>query len=470
MNLEEFRKHAHEAVDWIADYFENIEQHPVKSQVQPKVIYDKIPANPPQKPEPFGKLMEDLNDTILPGITHWQHPHFHAYFPANNSFPSIIAEMLTAGIGAQCMVWETSPAAAELEERMMGWLKNLMLLPEDWSGVIHDTASTATLTAIISAREKISSFSVNQKGFEGQIYRVYCSSETHSSIEKGAKIAGIGKENVVKIPVDENLAMIPEKLDEAIAEDLQKGYLPCCVVSALGTTGTLAFDPTEDIASVCLKHNVWLHVDAAYAGSALILPEVEWMRKGLKRADSFVFNPHKWLFTNFDCSVYFVKDQETLIRSFEILPEYLKTKTRGTVNDYRDWGIQLGRRFRALKLWFVMRTYGTDKMQETLRNHIQWTEWLEQKIVEHDTMEIITPRQLNVVVFRYFPKNMDLSTLNELNENILQSLNNSGKVYLSHTKVHGKYAIRVVLGQTYLEERHVKELWEFLNNQLSVSK
>jgi len=463
MNPEEFRKHAHTAVDWIADYFEKLESLPVKSQVKPNEIYDRIPASAPEKPEPMESMMKDLDNIILPGITHWQHPHFHAYFPANNSFPSIIAEMITAGIGAQCMVWETSPAAAELEQRTMEWLRELMQLPKNWTGVIHDTASTATLTAILTAREKVTNFSVNQKGFDGKKFRVYCSSETHSSIEKGAKIAGIGKENVVKVAVDDKLAMIPEELDKAISEDISNGYIPCCVVAALGTTGTLAFDPTEAIGQICKKHNVWLHVDAAYAGSALILPEMDWMRKGLEHADSFVFNPHKWLFTNFDVSVYFVRDPDALIQTFEILPEYLKTKTRGQVNDYRDWGIQLGRRFRALKLWFVMRSFGAENMRNILRQHLHWTEWMEKQINDHPQMETVVPRALNVIVFRYTPSHQQESQWNDFNEQALQQINASGKAFLSHTKVNGKYAIRIVFGQTYLEEKHIKELWDILN-------
>ncbi len=468
MNLEEFRKRAHEAVDWVAAYYENLEKKPVKSQSKPNDIYNQIPDRAPKSPEPFDALMNDLNNIIMPGITHWQHPHFHAYFPANASFPSIIAEILTAGMGAQCMVWETSPAAAELEERMMEWLKNLMKLPTTWSGVIHDTASTATLTAILSAREQITQFAINNHGFEHQKLRVYCSTETHSSIEKGAKIAGIGKENVVKIPVDEQMAMNPKLLDLAIESDLKNGFIPCCVIAAIGTTSTVAIDPTDEIGLICQRHNVWLHVDAAYAGSAMILPEMDYLRKGLEYADSFVFNPHKWLFTNFDLSAYFVKDKNALIDTFEILPEYLKTKTRGLVNDYRDWGIQLGRRFRALKLWFVMRSFGVENMQKTLRNHIDWAKWFEKQIADHPDLEILVPRSLNVLVFRVDNHKSSQEELNQMNENLLQSINNTGKAFITHTKVNGKYGLRVVLGQTYLKERHVQELWDLLQNHVDI--
>lgn len=466
MNSKEFRKRAHEAVDWVADYLENIEQYPVKSQVKPKDVYHQIPGSPPENGESFDLLMSDLDNKIMPGITHWQHPHFHAYFPANNSYPSIIAEIITAGIGAQCMVWETSPAAAELEERMMEWLKEIMALPKHWHGVIQDTASTASLVAILTAREKVTDFNINEQGFTTKKLRVYCSEETHSSVEKGAKIAGIGRSNVVKIPVDSTKAMIAAELDRQIKEDLASGYTPCCVISALGTTGTLAFDPTRAIGDVCQKHAIWLHVDAAYAGSAMILPELEWLRDGLELADSFVFNPHKWLFTNFDCTAYFVKDKEVLLKTFEILPEYLKTSTRGQVNDYRDWGVQLGRRFRALKLWFVMRTYGVDQMRTTLRNHLKFGEWIASQIDVHAQFEHLTPPKLNMVVFRHVKPDLNEVESNNLNKGILERINASGKAFLTHTKVDGKYAIRLVLGNSYLEQRHVEGIWELILNSI----
>ncbi len=460
MTPEEFRINAHAAVDWVADYLEGIEKYPVKSQVRPGEIINQLPTNPPANPESFESMMTDVDKIILPGITHWQHPHFHAYFPANSSFPSIIGEILTAGIGAQCMVWETSPAAAELEERMMEWLKEMMFLPKGWHGVIEDTASTATLCALLSARERITN--INQKGFEHNKLRVYCSAEAHSSVAKAVKIAGIGLENMVMIPVDESLAMRPELLNEALVEDIQNGFHPCCVISALGSTGTLAFDPTEAIGKICQAHKVWFHVDAAYAGNAMILPELEWLREGLDLADSFVFNPHKWMMVNFDCSVYYVKDKQALIQTFEILPEYLKTKTHGEVNDYRDWGVQLGRRFRALKLWFVIRTYGVDGIRKVIRSHCEYGSWFAEQVRQDPNFELITPPQLNVVVLRYVDPSKSLEELNQLNESRLQSINSSGKAFLSHTKVKGIYAIRVVLGQTNLSQKQTEDLWDML--------
>ncbi|MFY0605208.1 MAG: aspartate aminotransferase family protein [Cyclobacteriaceae bacterium] len=464
MTSEEFRKNAHEAVDWVADYLESIEKFPVKSPVNPGDIIKQLPKKPPQKPERFQTMMADVDQIIMPGITHWQHPHFHAYFPANSSFPSIIGEILTAGIGAQCMVWETSPAAAELEERMMQWLKEMMFLPKHWDGVIQDTASTATLCAILSAREHVAN--INRKGFEQNQLRVYCSSEAHSSVAKGVKIAGIGTENIVMIPVDDSLAMLPKYLDDAISDDLKNGLIPCCVISALGTTGTLAFDPTQAIGEICQKHKVWFHVDAAYAGNAMILPEADWLREGLELADSFVFNPHKWMMVNFDCSVYFVKDKQALLNTFEILPEYLKTKTHGEVNDYRDWGVQLGRRFRALKLWFVIRSFGVDGIRKVIGQHIEFGTWFAQQVEAHPQIQLVTPPKLNVVVLRYFDESKTQKELNETNENILQQINQSGKAFLSHTKVSGVYAIRVVLAQTHLEMHHVEALWDTLKNTI----
>ncbi len=461
MNPETFRSEAHKLVDWMADFMENIEQYPVKSTVKPGDILKQLPAAPPQKGEEFPQLFADFEKIIVPGMTHWQHPHFHAYFPANGSYPSLLAEMLTTTLGAQCMIWDTSPAAAELEEQVMNWLKEMMRLPAYWHGVIQDTASTASLVAILTAREKLSGFAINDNGFNGhEKYRVYCSGETHSSVEKGAKVAGIGKKNVVKIATDDLLAMRPDKLEEALKNDIAAGLKPLIVVAAVGTTGTVAIDPVKAIGEVCRRYGVWLHIDAAYAGTALLLPEYRWMMDGQEMADSFVFNPHKWMFTHFDCTAYFVKDKEALLRTFEILPEYLKTATRGQVNDYRDWGIQLGRRFRALKLWFVIRSYGVEGLQETLRNHMACAASFEAMVDAHPDFELVLPRSLNVVVFRFKPVNeIQESSINDLNEKLVKSLNASGKMFLSHTKVHGKYCLRMVLGNTRLEQRHVDEAW-----------
>jgi len=366
----------------------------------------------------------------------------------------------------QCMIWETSPAAAELEERVMNWLKDMIGLPDFFEGVIQDTASSATLVAILTAREKYSSFNINQDGFIGNDnFRVYCSTETHSSIEKAVKIAGIGKRNLVKIEVDEKLSLRPDKLEEAIIEDLQKGKKPLCVIATLGTTSTTAVDPLFDIADICKRYNVWLHVDAAFAGTALVLPEYRWMIDGIKQVDSFVFNPHKWMFTNFDCSAYFVKDKEALIRTFEILPEYLKTKTNATVNNYRDWGIPLGRRFRALKLWFVIRSFGVEGIKEKIKNHIELAREFAQKIIDQKDFELMAAVEFNLICFRYKPdRHNNEKEIDVVNEMLLQRLNDSGKIYLTHTKINGHYTLRLVVGQTNVDRKHVDNAWKLIQS------
>ncbi len=460
---DEFRKHAHELVEWMADYMENIENYPVKSSVGPGEIFSKIPDSPPTHPESFDSIIKDIDEIIMPGITHWQSPNFFAYFPANTSPPSILAEMLIATLGSQCMIWETSPAAAELEEKMMIWLRDLIGLPSGFEGVIQDTASTATLAAIITAREKITNFSINSEGAEhAGTLKVYCSDQTHSSVEKAVKICGIGRKNLVKISVKEDFSMDPEKLKEAIIHDKERGHISCCVVATIGTTGTTAVDPLRAIGEICRENGIWLHVDAAMAGTALILPEFQWMLDGREYIDSFVFNPHKWMFTNFDCSAYFVKDVGALIKTFEVLPEYLKTRTRGKVNDYRDWGVPLGRRFRALKLWSVIRSYGTERLREKIRYHISIAARLSEMISKETDFEILAPVIISVVCFRYVPAGYSNDQINALNEKLIQQLNDSGRLYLSHTVLYGKYTLRMVTAQTNVTLEHVEKAWDLI--------
>jgi len=462
----DFRKYAHQLADKIADYYEDVEKYPVKSKVQPGEIINLLPDSAPASSEDFNSIMEDFEKIIMPGITHWQHPRFHAYFPANASFPSVLGEMLTAALGAQCMVWETSPAAAELEEKMMLWLRRLLGLPNDFEGVIQDTASTATLVSILTAREHYSNYDINRNGFNSaENYRIYCSTEAHSSIEKAVKISGIGKSNLVKIPVDDEFKMLPYELADAIIMDIQRGYRPLCIVAALGTTGSTAVDPLEEIGKIAKEYDIWLHIDAAYAGSALILPEYKHLLKGIEYADTFVFNPHKWLFTNFDCSAYFVRDKGALIRTFEIMPEYLKTQVDSKVNNYRDWGIALGRRFRALKLWFVLRSFGVIGLQEKIREHIGIANELRKEIESRDNFEILAPVNFNVICFRYKPYGVeDDEQLNKINEDLLNKINSSGEAYLTHTKLNGKYAIRMVIAQTNVTKGHVQKTWELILN------
>lgn len=464
MDNNTFRKEAHKLVDWMADYLENIEEYPVKSQVTPRETYNQLENTPPKKNEEMSTIFEDFEKKIMPGITHWQHPNFHAYFTGNSSYPSVLAEMLTATIGAQCMIWDTSPAAAELEENVMEWLQQMLGLPQNWTGCIQDTASTATLSAILSAREKVTDCHINKNGFNSSHnFKVYCSKETHSSIDKAVKIAGIGASNLTKISVDEKMAMRFNELEKEIKADIDRGNKPLCVIATLGTTGTTAIDPLKEIASICEKYDVWLHIDAAYAGTALVLEEYRWMIEGMDKADSFVFNPHKWMFTNFDCSAYFVKDKNALTRTFEILPEYLKTNVDTQVNNYRDWGIPLGRRFRALKLWFVIRTYGVDGIRQRISEHIQMARELGAKIDAHSNFEQLAPLSFNMLCLRYHPNNIHSEDqLNTLNEKLLRTLNASGKVYMTHTKIDNKYTIRMVIGQTYVQQKHVDKAWNLI--------
>lgn len=463
---DEIRSWGYRIVDRIADYYEHIEEYPVRSQVEPGDLLKQLPSEAPLQGESLEQILQDFDRMIIPGITHWQSPKFFAYFPANSSLPSLLGEMLTAAIGAQCMKWETSPAAAELEQRMMEWLRNLTGLPSFFEGVIQDSASSSTLCAILTAREKYSGWNINASGFSGKpVNRVYCSEEAHSSVEKAVKIAGIGRENLVKLPVDEAYRLDPTALQEAIVKDRTMGYTPLCVVVALGTTGSTAIDPLPEVADICSKENIWLHVDAAMAGSALILPEYRWMIHGIEKADSIVFNPHKWLFTNFDCSAYYVKDRAALVNTFAILPEYLRTRVQGKVNDYSDWGIPLGRRFRALKLWLVLRYYGLEGLQQRLREHISMAAWFENMLRNDPCFEILAPRTMNLVCFRLHSTIAgDEDELNQINERLLQEINKTGKIYLSHTKLKGRYTLRLVVGQTYTEQRHVEEAWEVIRS------
>ena len=461
MNKEEFKHNAYQMVDWMADYLEGIENIPVTSKVEPGEIMGQLEKAAPEKGQSISDIFTDFKDIILPGMTHWQHPSFHAYFPGNSSKPSILAEMLTSTIGAQCMVWGTSPAAEELEQRMMEWLRDMLGLPQDWVGVIQDTASTATLVALLSAREQNSN--INEVGFDQQKFTVYCSEQAHSSVDKAVRIAGFGIENLRKIAVDHDFAMFPDELERTILEDISLGMHPLCVIAAMGTTGSVAVDPIQAIGAIAQRHKIWLHVDAAYAGTGLILEELRWMSKGIEAADSFVFNPHKWMFTNFDCSAYFVKDKEALIKTFSITPEYLKTQEDGLVNNYRDWGIQLGRRFRALKLWFVIRNYGVNGIKGKLRLHLSLAEWLSDEIMHHKSFELLAPVNLNVVCFRYAPIEIqDEEKLNLLNERLLQTANATREIYFTHTKLKGVFTLRMVIGQTEVKREHVEKAWRII--------
>ena len=461
MDKEAFRRYGHECVDWVADYLENVEKFPVRAEVKPGAIGKRIPQAAPQQGEPMEAIFHDFKEIILPGITHWQHPSWFAYFPANSSPPSILAEILTAGLGAQCMIWEASPSAAELEDRVLDWLRQMIGLPVGMQGVIQDTASTASLVALLTARERVTGHRANLEGLREKL-TVYISEEAHSSVEKGAKIAGYGKENLRLIPTDEAFAMIPDKLEEAILADRSRGFRPACAVATVGTTSSGAIDPLGPIGKICRKHDIFLHVDAAYAGTAAILPEKRWIVEGSEYADSFVFNPHKWMLTNFDCSAYFVKDAGSLIRTFEIHPEYLKTGVDAVVKNYRDWGIQLGRRFRALKLWFVLRSYGIAGIQKMVREHIRMAGVFKEWVETHPHLELMAPVHLSLVCFRLNDGRSE-EALNTLNKNLIERINRTGKLLLTQTVLKGKFVLRMAIGARATEERHVRQAWQIIS-------
>jgi aromatic-L-amino-acid decarboxylase len=465
MDKHTFRKYGHEIVDWIADYMDHVEEYPVLSQVKPGEILSSLPQSPPHEPEGMDRILHDFSHIILPGITHWQHPSFFAYFPANSSPPSLFAEFLTAALGAQCMVWQTSPAATELEELVMAWLREMLGLPEGFTGVIQDTASTSTLCAMLCARERVTDFAVNAQGFLKawtQGLAVYTSEEAHSSVEKGVKIAGFGKEQLRLIPAGNDFAMSPEALEKAIQEDKDKGDVPCCAVATLGTTSSTAMDPIKPIGEICRRHQVWLHVDAAMAGTAAILPEMRHILEGIELADSFVFNPHKWMFTNFDCSAYYCKDPKALTATFEIMPEYLKTGVDLQVKNFRDWGIPLGRRFRALKLWFVIRHFGVKGLQEKIRSHIALAREFESWILEDERFQLMAPVTINLVCFRYNPpeRHLDEDELEQMNKAIMDQVNGSGRMFITHTKLKRKFSLRICIGQTNTNRGHVERAWQ----------
>ena len=462
MKKKEFIINSKNTLDWMINYFDELNKYPVKSKVKPRDIFNKIPKNPPKKGESFSEILDDFKNIILPGMTHWQHPNFHAFFPANNSYPSILAEMITSTIGAQCMIWETSPAAAELEEKVIDWLKNEMGIPKNWSGVINDTASSGTLTSLLTAREIISNYTVNKKGLSKNNFIVYSSKEAHSSIEKAIKIIGIGKNNLIKIDTNDDLSMNVKDLEFKIKRDIGLNKTPLAIISTFGTTGTVSLDPINKISLIAKKYNIWHHIDAAYAGSALIIKKYQKHIKNIDLADSFLFNPHKWMLTNFDCSIYFVKNKEALIKTFEIFPEYLKTKSKN-VNNYKDWGIQLGRRFRSLKLWFVIRSYGIGGIKKILKKHIKLAKLINEKIEKINDFEITAKRNFNMVNFRFKPTKInDENKLNILNKKLIKKLNNSGKIYLSHTKINNIFSIRMPIGNTLSNKRHVLSSWNLI--------
>jgi aromatic-L-amino-acid/L-tryptophan decarboxylase len=465
MDLDRFQEEAHHLVDWLTEYHRTIEARPVRAQTAPGTIAGQLPSHPPAGPEPFAAILEDLERIVMPGITHWQHPRFFAYFPANASPPSVLAEILTAGIAAQCMLWQTSPAATEMETRILDWLAQMLGLGPNadakrWHGVIQDSASSATLVAILVARERATGWRADAEGLHGcPPLAVYTSEEAHSSVEKAVRIAGLGRKALRLVPTDHTFAMRPEALDELIRADLAAGIKPACVIATLGTTGTGGVDPLAAIGAIAKQHDIYLHIDAAWAGSALVLPETRWMIEGIEAADSFVTNPHKWLGVNFDCSAHYVRDPDELIRTLTVNPAYLTGQETGRVIDYRDWGIPLGRRFRALKLWFVLRSYGVEGLQAMLRRHIDLAAELASWIEADPAFELTSKPSLALLSFRYRPKGRDEPTLDALNARLVERINDDGRIYLTQTRVRGQVAIRFSIGQTTTERRHVEEGW-----------
>jgi len=462
MTPEQFRREGKKMIDWIADYYENIEKYPVLSQVKPGEIEDSLPENPPQKGESFDKILQDVNEKIMPGITHWQSPNFFAYFPANTSFPSILGDLASSGLGVQGMIWATSPAATELETRVLDWLTEMMGMPDKFKststggGVIQDTASTSALTAVIAARERATKFESNKTGVRQKLV-AYVSTQTHTSLEKAIKMAGIGKENLRAIEVDEKFAMHPEMLEKQIQQDKENGLQPFFVCATIGTTSSNAMDPVRAIGEICRRENCWLHVDAAMSGTAMLCPEFRYLNDGVELADSYCFNPHKWMFTNFDCDVFWVADRNELINTFSILPEYLKNKATesGAVFDYRDWHVQLGRRFRSLKLWFVIRHYGVEGLQHHIRKHVEIAQKFASWIQNSDDFELVVEPPLNLVCFRHkFNDDFNLKLMNRINE--------GGKIFFTHTKLNNQIVLRMSIGQTNTEEKHVEKAWELI--------
>ncbi len=459
MNNEEFRRWGHRLIDWIADYRDHVEQYPVMSQVKPGEIRSMLPEKPPMQGEPFDAILRDVDRIIMPGIMHWQSPNFFGFFPSNNSGPSILGELLSTGLGVQGMLWATSPACTELETHVLDWLVELLGLPPAFhssstgGGVIQDSASSAALCAILAARERSTGGRSNSLGADGSL-TAYISTQTHSSIEKGVRIAGLGADQLRQIEVDANYAMRPDRLAEAIALDRAAGLRPCFVCATVGTTSSTAIDPIREIGRICRKENAWFHVDGAMAGTATICPEFHPLHDGVELAESYCFNPHKWMFTNFDCDCFFVADRAHLIRTLSILPEYLRNRATesGAVIDYRDWQVPLGRRFRALKLWFVLRSFGIEGLRQRVRQHIQYARELADWVKADPRFEMAAPVTLALVCFRH--RGGDA-----VNQKILDQLNASGKLYLSHTRLDDKFTLRFSIGQTETQRHHVAQAW-----------
>ncbi|HTQ56326.1 MAG TPA: pyridoxal-dependent decarboxylase [Bryobacteraceae bacterium] len=451
MSPAEFRRHGHAAIDWIADYLAHPERYPVLPRIQPGQLVDALPAAGPDQGEPMDRLLADFERLVVPAITHWNHPGFMAYFANTAPGPGILAELLCASLNANAMLWKTSPAATELEQVVLDWLRDWMGLPAGMFGIIYDTASTSSMHAIAAAREMADPEARTLGATRG--LTLYCSEEAHSSIEKGAIAIGIGQQHVRKIPTDAEFRMRPDALASAIAADRAAGLRPFCVVATVGTTSTTSIDPVPAIADIAERHGLWLHVDAAYAGSAAIVPEFRGLLDGAGRADSLVTNPHKWFFTPFDLSAFYTRRPEILRRAFSLVPEYLRTAQDGRAVNYMDYGVPLGRRFRALKLWFVMRYFGRQRLAEMIRRQIAWAHDLADAVDADPRFERTAPAPLSVVCFRY--KGAD-----EENRRILETVNAAGEFFLSHTVLRGKFSLHLAIGNMGTTRDHVMRAWQ----------
>lgn len=472
MTPEAFRRYGYRVVDWIAEYMAKVGEYPVLAQVAPGEIRRQLPETPPAQGESLEQALADFEHTILPGITHWNHPAFFAYFAITGSGPGILGEMLSAALNVNGMLWRTSPALTELEELVLDWLRQMLGLPPGWLGMITDTASISSLYAIAAAREAVPGLRVREEGLAGRPdvprLRLYCSEQAHSSIEKAAITLGLGLAGVRKIPTDTEFRMDAAALAAAIAEDRRTGWQPFCVVATVGTTSTTSVDPVPEIAAICRQEGLWLHVDGAYAGMAAILPEMRHILAGCDQADSFVVNPHKWLFTPIDCSAFYCRRPHVLKRAFSLVPEYLRTAEgeAEVVHNLMDYGVQLGRRFRALKLWFVIRAFGQEGLAARIREHIRLAQQFAAWVDTSPDFERLAPTPFSTVCFRFHPQGLsDEAELNRLNEALLEAVNATGEMYISHTKLNGRYTLRLAIGNLRTTEAHVARAWELLQRE-----
>ena len=467
MDPEEFRRYGHQLIDWIADYRTHVGDLPVRSPLEPGAVRALLPTEPPAKPEPFEGIFHDLDAVIVPGLSHWQHPSFFGYFPSNSDLASVLGDYLSTGLGVLGLSWQSSPALTELEELVTDWVRQMVGLSEAWKGVIQDTASTSTLVALLCARERASNFSLARGGLQGesQPLIIYVSGHSHSSVDKAALLAGIGRANIHVIPVDENYAMQPGALAEAIRMDCDHGLTPCAVVATTGTTTTTALDPLEAIAETARQNNIWLHVDSAMAGSAMILPEYRWMWKGIEGADSVVLNAHKWLGAAFDCSLYFVRDPQHLMRVMSTNPSYLQSGVDNQVRNLRDWGIPLGRRFRALKLWCLIRSQGVEGLQARLRRDLANAQWLTGQVQAAAPWRVLAPVSLQTLCVRHEPAGLEGEELDKHTLDWAERVNRSGGAYLTPAILDGRWMVRISIGGITTERQHVEALWALMQRE-----